>query len=164
MAGCRQRMTEKGGVLGDTPIAPVRGFAPCTPCFQNSRYRFGENNNMPVYEYECKHCGERFDKIQPVTAERITQCQLCGEGPVRRVIHPVGVIFKGSGWYVNDSRQSAKQSGDTGSKGETKASTKNGDTRSSDNSGGSTESGGSGDSGGSEAKAKDSPTSPASDE
>ena len=63
---------------------------------------------MPVYEYECKQCGSRFEKMQPVTAEPLTECINCGQGPVRRVFHPVGVIFKGSGWYITDSRTSTK--------------------------------------------------------
>ena len=61
---------------------------------------------MPIYEYECKECGQRFEKMQPVTAEPLTECINCGKCPVRRVFHPVGVIFKGSGWYINDSRKS----------------------------------------------------------
>jgi putative FmdB family regulatory protein len=63
---------------------------------------------MPVYEYECKHCGSRFEKMQPVTAEPLSECIECGQGPLRRIFHPVGVIFKGSGWYVTDSRNSGK--------------------------------------------------------
>ncbi len=63
---------------------------------------------MPVYEYECKHCGKRFDKLQPITSEPLEECLLCGQGPVRRVFQPVGVIFKGSGWYINDNREANK--------------------------------------------------------
>ncbi|MBF6613201.1 MAG: zinc ribbon domain-containing protein [Chloroflexi bacterium] len=63
---------------------------------------------MPVYEYECKHCGNRFDKLQPITSEPLEECLLCGQGPIRRVFQPVGVIFKGSGWYINDNRQANK--------------------------------------------------------
>ena len=63
---------------------------------------------MPIYEYDCKSCGQRFEKIQPVSAEPLTQCLNCGAGPIQRVYHPVGVIFKGSGWYINDSRKSNK--------------------------------------------------------
>ena len=66
---------------------------------------------MPIYEYECKECGQRFEKMQPVTAEPLTECINCGKGPVSRVFHPVGVIFKGSGWYINDSRKGATSSG-----------------------------------------------------
>lgn len=68
---------------------------------------------MPVYEYECRNCGKRFDKMQPITAEPLTECIYCGEGPVRRIFHPVGVIFKGSGWYITDSRNSRQSSGAT---------------------------------------------------
>jgi putative FmdB family regulatory protein len=81
---------------------------------------------MPLYEYECKSCGKRFEKIQPVTAPPLTECLECGSGPIRRIFHPVGVIFKGSGWYVTDSRKSTpaststKDEGDSGSKAETK--------------------------------------------
>ncbi len=72
---------------------------------------------MPVYEYECKNCGQRFEKIQPVTADPLSICELCGQGPVRRVLHPVGVIFKGSGWYITDNRNSGKSGGSSSSKG-----------------------------------------------
>lgn len=68
---------------------------------------------MPIYEYECKACDTRFDKMQPIHAEPLLVCLNCGQGPVRRVYHPVGVIFKGSGWYITDSRQSAKKDGDS---------------------------------------------------
>ena|SRR5687768_14178926 len=68
---------------------------------------------MPIYEYECKACDTRFDKMQPIHAEPLVVCLNCGQGPVRRVYHPVGVIFKGSGWYITDSRQSAKKDGDS---------------------------------------------------
>ena len=68
---------------------------------------------MPIYEYECKACGTRFDKMQPIHAEPLVVCENCGKGPIRRVYHPVGVIFKGSGWYITDSRKSNKQETDT---------------------------------------------------
>src|SRR5687768_8904209 len=63
---------------------------------------------MPIYEYECKACDTRFDKMQPIHAEPLVVCLNCGKGPIRRVYHPVGVIFKGSGWYITDSRNSGK--------------------------------------------------------
>jgi putative FmdB family regulatory protein len=77
---------------------------------------------MPIYEYECKECGQRFEKMQPVTAEPLTECINCGKGPVRRVFHPVGVIFKGSGWYVTDSRKNTS-SGANESKSDSSAAT-----------------------------------------
>lgn len=58
---------------------------------------------MPIYEYECESCGHRFEKMQSFSANPLTECPVCG-GPVHRVIQPVGVIFKGSGFYVTDTR------------------------------------------------------------
>src|SRR5205823_3585870 len=66
---------------------------------------------MPIYEYECSNCGKRFEKIQSMTADSITECINCGGGPIRRVLHPVGIIFKGSGWYKTDSRKSGSSEG-----------------------------------------------------
>jgi len=62
---------------------------------------------MPVYEYECKECSNRFEKIQPITADPLKECPNCGENALRRVFQPVGVIFKGSGWYITDNRNSS---------------------------------------------------------
>lgn len=60
---------------------------------------------MPIYEYECKVCRQRFEKLQSINDEPIRVCPNCGE-ETRRVLQPVGVIFKGSGWYSTDSRKS----------------------------------------------------------
>lgn len=64
---------------------------------------------MPMYEYECGSCGRRFDQLQRITDDALTSDPECG-GPVRRVIQPVGIIFKGSGFYVTDSRKSGSAS------------------------------------------------------
>ena len=64
---------------------------------------------MPIYEYECRDCGKRFERMQSFHDEPIRVCPECG-GETRRVFHPVGVIFKGSGWYINDSRKSSSES------------------------------------------------------
>ena len=61
---------------------------------------------MPVYTYECEHCGQRFDAKQSFTDVSLTVCPNCG-GKIHRVIQPVGVVFKGSGFYITDSK--AKQ-------------------------------------------------------
>jgi putative FmdB family regulatory protein len=58
---------------------------------------------MPVYEYECEHCGVRFERLQRMSEAPLTDCPECG-GHVHRVMQPVGVIFKGSGFYVTDNR------------------------------------------------------------
>src|SRR3954447_22679046 len=69
---------------------------------------------MPIYEYECKNCKTRFDKLQSMTADPLTVCENCGGGPIRRVLQPVGIIFKGSGWYINDSRKSSSSDDSSG--------------------------------------------------
>ncbi len=61
---------------------------------------------MPVYTYECMECGVRFNAKQSFSDAPITVCPECG-GPTHKVIGPVGVVFKGSGFYVNDSRSSS---------------------------------------------------------
>ena len=56
---------------------------------------------MPTYEYECRQCGHRFEERQSFSAEPVANCPSCNNG-ARRVIHSVPVVFKGSGFYVND--------------------------------------------------------------
>jgi putative FmdB family regulatory protein len=58
---------------------------------------------MPVYEYECEQCGVRFERLQRMSEAALTECPECS-GHVHRVMQPVGVIFKGSGFYVTDNR------------------------------------------------------------
>ena len=61
---------------------------------------------MPIYEYECRACGARFERRQSVHDEPVKECPRC-RGHVRRVIHPVGVIFNAPGFYVTDNRPKA---------------------------------------------------------
>jgi putative FmdB family regulatory protein len=56
---------------------------------------------MPLYEYECKKCGHRFEKIQKYSDRMVKKCPDCG-GRVEQMISAPAVQFKGSGWYVND--------------------------------------------------------------
>ncbi|MBN1679631.1 MAG: zinc ribbon domain-containing protein [Anaerolineae bacterium] len=58
---------------------------------------------MPIYTYECEECGVRFDARQKFADDPIAECPECG-GYTHRVPQPVGIVFKGSGWYVKDSR------------------------------------------------------------
>jgi putative FmdB family regulatory protein len=58
---------------------------------------------MPTYHYRCSDCGHSFDFFQKFADDPLTECPECS-GPIRRVPQPVGIVFKGSGWYVNDSR------------------------------------------------------------
>ena len=59
---------------------------------------------MPIYLYECDSCGLRFERLQRMSEDALTECPEC-DGHVHRVIQPVGVIFKGSGFYITDNRQ-----------------------------------------------------------
>ena len=61
---------------------------------------------MPRYEYACDDCGIHFDKIQHFADEPLEVCPECG-GTVHRLIQPVGIIFKGSGFYVTDHKSSS---------------------------------------------------------
>ncbi len=76
---------------------------------------------MPTYEYLCEECGNRFDVRQRFSEDPITTCPQC-TGSVRRVLHASGVIFKGSGWYLTDSR--AKNTASTPTESSTTTSTK----------------------------------------
>ncbi len=62
---------------------------------------------MPTYHYRCSDCGHSFDFFQKFADDPLTECPECG-GPIRRIPQPVGIVFKGSGWYVNDSRDAKK--------------------------------------------------------
>ncbi|MHB8619793.1 MAG: FmdB family zinc ribbon protein, partial [Chloroflexota bacterium] len=64
---------------------------------------------MPVYEYQCEQCGRRFDQLQRMADDPLKEC-IYDQGPVHRVIQPVGIIFKGSGFYATDSRKSSSAS------------------------------------------------------
>ncbi len=59
---------------------------------------------MPLYEYICDQCGYSFERLQSFHDQPVERCPSC-DSLVRRVIAPVGVIFKGSGWYITDSRR-----------------------------------------------------------
>jgi len=58
---------------------------------------------MPLYEYECETCGIRFERKQRMADAPLRTCPECS-GPVHRVIQPVGIVFKGSGFYATDHR------------------------------------------------------------
>ena len=64
---------------------------------------------MPTYTYQCDSCGHGFEAVQRFADDPLRECPQCGAS-IRRVIQPVGVVFKGSGWYITDSRP--KSSGD----------------------------------------------------
>ena len=64
---------------------------------------------MPTYSYACTECGNRFDAVQAFSDAALTTCTECN-GRLRKLFGNVGVVFKGSGFYRTDSRESAKSS------------------------------------------------------
>lgn len=73
---------------------------------------------MPTYAYRCTACEHRFEQFQRMADDPLTECPEC-HGFVKRVIHPVGVVFKGSGWYITDSRKTSSDNGTSDKKPET---------------------------------------------
>lgn len=61
---------------------------------------------MPTYVYACDSCGSQFEQFQSFKDEPLRICPSCA-GSVRRVFQPVGIVFKGSGWYITDSRKTS---------------------------------------------------------
>ena len=62
---------------------------------------------MPTYEYRCTDCEEHLEVVQSFSDDPLTRCPNCG-GQLRKVFSPVGIVFKGSGFYKTDSRGGAK--------------------------------------------------------
>lgn len=59
---------------------------------------------MPIYTYRCESCGIQFEKNQKFTDTQLTRCPECGKKSLRKVYMPVGIVFKGSGFYATDHR------------------------------------------------------------
>ncbi|CAB4723106.1 MAG: FmdB family transcriptional regulator [Actinobacteria bacterium] len=87
---------------------------------------------MPTYQYACTECGHAFEQVQSFSEDALTVCPECS-GKLRKVYNAVGVVFKGSGFYRNDSRNTttsaspaastSDSSGSSGSSGSTPAAT-----------------------------------------
>ena len=91
---------------------------------------------MPTYSYACTECGDRFDAVQAFSDSALTTCAKCN-GRLRKLFGNVGVVFKGSGFYRNDSRDTAKSaatSSSTSSNGSSSESTTSSSSSSSDKS------------------------------
>ncbi len=80
---------------------------------------------MPLYEYHCDKCGNRFEVLQKFSESPLTEHEGCG-GSVKRLLSAPGLQFKGSGWYITDYKGSGASRGD--SKSESKTDT-NGDSK-----------------------------------
>jgi putative FmdB family regulatory protein len=65
---------------------------------------------VPTYQYACTECGHGFEQFQSFSDDALTECPTCG-GRLRKVFNSVGIVFKGSGFYRNDSRADAKGKG-----------------------------------------------------
>ncbi len=106
---------------------------------------------MPIYDYKCTTCGERLEVEQSITEDSLTSAPGCPEGgdhTLKKVFHPVGISFKGSGFYKNDARGSSSKStsgSDTATNGsgstETKSDSASSATKSETKSSGSSDSG-----------------------
>lgn len=68
---------------------------------------------MPTYVYECQKCSEVFEVEQRITEDPLTACRCCEDGTVKRLIQPTAVMFKGSGFYVNDVNKPVPAAGAT---------------------------------------------------
>ncbi len=86
---------------------------------------------MPIYEYRCPE-GHVFEVLQRMDDPRPEACEVCGKGPVERVLHPVAVHFKGSGFYATDygrgSRRPVKEAAGSDSGGQAETSKTPGDS------------------------------------
>ncbi|MGH3675923.1 MAG: FmdB family zinc ribbon protein [Mycobacterium sp.] len=101
---------------------------------------------MPTYTYACTECGNRLDAVQAFSDDALTTCPECA-GRLRKLFNSVGVVFKGSGFYRTDSRESAKSTSNGSANGsESSSSEKKADTGKSDGSGSSSSSSSSSDS------------------
>ncbi|WP_189934759.1 FmdB family zinc ribbon protein [Streptomyces aurantiogriseus] len=88
---------------------------------------------MPTYQYQCTECGEGLEAVQKFTDDALTECPNCG-GRLKKVFSAVGIVFKGSGFYRNDSRGSSSSSSPSSSKSSTSSassSSSSSDTKSS---------------------------------
>jgi len=59
---------------------------------------------MPIYTYRCENCGVQFERQQSFSEASLTRCPECGKKSLRKVYLPVGIVFKGSGFYATDNR------------------------------------------------------------
>jgi putative FmdB family regulatory protein len=72
-------------------------------------------DRVPTYQYACTECGHFFEQFQSFTDDALTECPVCS-GKLRKVFNAVGVVFKGSGFYRNDSRAPSSEKSEGGSK------------------------------------------------
>jgi putative FmdB family regulatory protein len=89
---------------------------------------------VPTYSYACTECGNRFDAVQAFSDDALTACPKCS-GRLRKLFGNVGVVFKGSGFYRTDNRETAKSSTNGSASGsESKSTSSSSDKSGSDSS------------------------------
>jgi putative FmdB family regulatory protein len=81
---------------------------------------------MPIYSYRCENCGVQFERQQKFTDPPLAICPECGEKRLRKVYTPVGIVFKGSGFYATDHRSPSGNKWGSNSK-QTETETKSGE-------------------------------------
>ena len=83
-----------------------------------------QRDSVPLYEFQCKACLHRFEKIQKFSDPMPNECPACGEDAVEQMISAPAVQFKGSGWYVTDYAKKGSSQGSAGKGSESKSETK----------------------------------------
>ncbi|CAM3977731.1 zinc ribbon domain-containing protein [Vreelandella rituensis] len=76
---------------------------------------------MPIYEYECKSCGQRLEKLQKISAAPLTECPACASEELVRLVSAAGFRLAGSGWYETDFKTGSKKNLSAGGEGDKKA-------------------------------------------
>jgi putative FmdB family regulatory protein len=109
---------------------------------------------MPTYEYRCKDCGEHLEVVQSFRDDPLTECPRCS-GDLRKVFQPIGIAFKGTGFYRNDARSGSSSSSSSSSSPESSSA---GSSSSSESSGSGSSSSSSSDSGASSTSSSGSPS------
>ncbi|NYV75506.1 FmdB family zinc ribbon protein [Streptomyces sp. UH6] len=89
---------------------------------------------MPTYQYQCTECGEGLEAVQKFTDDALTECPNC-QGRLKKVFSAVGIVFKGSGFYRNDSRGSSSSSSPAAKSGSSSSTSSSGSSSSSSSSG-----------------------------
>src|SRR6266849_2410421 len=90
----------------------VRGlYVLCVLCFLGDR-----EASVPTYQYACTECGDRLEVVQSFSDDPLSSCGECG-GRLRKVFSPVGIVFKGSGFYRTDSRADSKKAASASANG-----------------------------------------------
>jgi putative FmdB family regulatory protein len=76
---------------------------------------------MPLYEYQCQACKKRFEKIRKFSDPPLKKCDLCGKGPVTKLLSAPGIAFKGSGFYITDYAKGSSSASSPGGGPDTKS-------------------------------------------